>query len=102
MRSGEHEQCRVEPKYPHGHGFIEATSVKFAGNARASGFTNFDIITQIGDKPVESLKDVRDIYDAGLKLEKGKRKLLFGIIRQGYRRLVVLDFEKDMEKIEDE
>jgi serine protease Do len=76
--------------------------VKFAGNARASGFTNFDIVAQIGDRSIESLKDVREAYDASLKLEKGKRKLLFRIIRTGYRRLVVLDFEKDMEKLEDE
>jgi serine protease Do len=76
--------------------------VKFNGNARTSGFTNFDIITQIGDRPVESLKDVRDAYDAAAKVEKGKRKLLFRIIRAGYRRLIVLDFEKDMEKIEEE
>jgi serine protease Do len=76
--------------------------VKFAGNARTSGLTNFDIITQIGDKPIESLKDVREAYEASLKFEKGKRKALFRIIRTGYRRLIVLDFEKDMEKLEDE
>jgi serine protease Do len=76
--------------------------VKFTGNARTSGFTNFDIITQIGDRPIASLKDVRDAYETSVKLEKGKRKLLFRIIRAGYRRLVVLDFEKDMEKIEEE
>ena len=76
--------------------------VKFNGNARTSGFTNFDIITQIGDRSVESLKDVREAYDASVKLEKGKRKVLFRIIRAGYRRLIVLDFEKDMEKIEEE
>jgi len=76
--------------------------VKFNGNARTSGFTNFDIITRIGDRPVGSLKDVREAYDASVKLEKGKRKLLFAVIRAGYRRLVVLDFEKDMEKIEEE
>jgi serine protease Do len=81
---------------------VYVQGVKFAGNARASGFTNFDIITQIGDKPVESLKDVHDAYDASVKLEKGKRKLLFRVIRTGYRRLVVLDFEKDMEKIEED
>jgi len=76
--------------------------VKFAGNARTSGLTNFDILTQIGDKSVETLKDVREAYEASLKLEKGKRKILFRIIRTGYRRLIVLDFEKDMEKLEDE
>ena len=76
--------------------------VKYSGNARASGFMNFDILTQVGERPVESLKDVRDAYEASLKLEKGKRKLLLRIIRVGYRRLVVLDFEKDMEKIEED
>jgi serine protease Do len=83
------------------HG-IYIQGIKFAGNARASGFANFDIITQIGDRPIESLQDVREAYEAGLKLPKGSRKLLFRIIRTGYRRLVVLDFEKDMEKIEDD
>jgi hypothetical protein len=61
-----------------------------------------DVIVRIGDRPVESLQDVREAYEASLKLEKGKRKLLFGILRQGYRRLLVLEFEKDLEKIEDD
>ncbi len=81
---------------------VYVQGVKFAGNARSSGFANGDIITRIGDKSVESLKDVREAYDASLKQAKGKRKLLFCVIRSGYRRLVVLDFEKDMEKIEEE
>ena len=45
---------------------------------------------------------MRDAYEASLKTPKGKRKLLLRVIRAGYRRLVVLDFEKDMEKLEDE
>lgn len=81
---------------------VYVQGVKFTGNARASGFANFDIITQIGDTPIESLKQVREAYDASLRLAKGKRKLLFRVIRAGYRHLVVLDFEKDMEKIEEE
>ncbi|HXX93321.1 MAG TPA: PDZ domain-containing protein, partial [Planctomycetota bacterium] len=76
--------------------------VKFQGNARVSGLLNFDVILTIGDRPIESLKDVRDAYDSSLKMEKGKRKLLFRVLRAGYRRLLVLDFEKDMEKLEDD
>jgi len=45
---------------------------------------------------------VRDAYEASLKLPKGKRKVFLRIIRAGYGRLGVLDFEKDMEKLEDE
>ena len=76
--------------------------VKFQGNARIAGFMNFDVILTIGDRAIESLKDVRDAYDAGLKMDKGKRKLVFRVLRGNYRRVLVLDFEKDMEKIEDD
>jgi len=76
--------------------------VKYQGNARGSGFANFDVILSIGDRAIETLKDVREAYDASLKLERGKRKLLFRIIRHGYRRMIVLDFEKDLEKLEDD
>ena len=81
---------------------IYIQGVKFSGNARTSGFANFDILLSIGDCPVETLKEVREAYEASLKQEKGGRKLLFRIIRSGYRRMIVLDFEKDLEKIEDE
>jgi serine protease Do len=81
---------------------IYVQGVKPQGNARASGLTNLDIIVAIGDTPAAGLKDVRAAYEASLKMERGKRKLLFRIIRQGYRRSVVLDFEKDTEKLDDE
>jgi serine protease Do len=76
--------------------------VKYRGNAQVAGFSPFDILVDVGGRPIESLKDVREAYDASLKLEKGKRKLLFRVLRGGYRRLLVLDFEKDLEKTEDE
>jgi S1-C subfamily serine protease len=76
--------------------------VKPSGNARASGIANFDILLSVGDRPVETLKDVRAAYEESLKLERGQRKVLLRLIRGGYRRLAVLDFEKDTERIEDE
>ncbi|MGH9391562.1 MAG: S1C family serine protease, partial [Vicinamibacteria bacterium] len=39
---------------------IYVQGVKFNGNARMSGFMNMDILVQAGDRPVESLKDVRE------------------------------------------
>ncbi len=76
--------------------------VKFNGNARVSGFANGDILLSVGDRPVETLKDIREVHESSLKMERGKCKLLFRVIRNGYRRLVVLDFEKDMEHLDDE
>jgi serine protease Do len=76
--------------------------VKFQGNARASGFAPFDVLVSVGGRPIDSLKDARQAYEESLKLEKGKRKLLFRVIRNGYRRFAVLDFEVDREKMEDD
>ncbi len=81
---------------------IYIQGVKYGGNARASGLMASDILTAAGETPVETLKDVRAAYDASLKLERGKRKVLFRVLRNGYRRLVVLDFEKDTERLDDE
>ena len=83
-------------------GGIYIQGVKFGGNARASGFTPSDIILSIGDRPVETLEDARLAYKASLGRDRGDRKLLFRLLRNGYRRLVVLDFEKDSESLEDE
>jgi len=76
--------------------------VKTPGNARESGLANFDILLSIGDRPIEGLKDVREAYEESLRLEPGRRKLLFRLLRGGYRHLVVLDFEKDTERIYEE
>jgi hypothetical protein len=47
--------------------------VKFQGNARTAGFANFDVILAIGDRPIESLKEVREAYEAF----RQKRKPVF-------------------------
>jgi serine protease Do len=75
---------------------------KFRGNAQASGLLPQDILVQVGDRAIDSVKDLREAYEASLKLEKGRRKVLVRVLRQGYRRAVVLDFEKDSEKLDDE
>ncbi len=76
--------------------------VKYNGNARASGLTMFDIILRVGDRDVETLADIRAEYEKSLALEKGKRKVRFKLLRGGYPRTQVLDFEKDTERIEED
>jgi serine protease Do len=76
--------------------------VKFRGNAQTAGLMPQDVLLQIGERPIETLRDVREAYEASLRLEKGRRKVLVRLLRQGYRRAVVLDFEKDSEKLDDE
>jgi serine protease Do len=81
---------------------VYVQGVKFNGNARASGVAPHGILLEIAGRPVSGLKDVRETYDASLALERGKRKVLLRVLRQGYQRLVVLDFEKDSERLDDE
>jgi serine protease Do len=76
--------------------------IKPTGNARASGVSPMDILASVGNRPIDGLQDVRHAYEESLQLPKGKRKVLLRLIRQGYQRLVVLDFEKDTEKLDEE
>ncbi len=91
---------------PHLHFYrprgIYVQGINYTGNAYTSGFAVSDIILSIGDRPIETLKDVREAYEASLPVEKGKRKLLFRVLRGGSLCLVALDYEKDIEKIEEE
>ena len=81
---------------------VYVLGLKSNGNARAAGLTNYDILLSIGESKIETLEDVRKAYEASLKVEKGKRELLVRIIRGGYRNVVVLNYEKDLKKIEEE
>jgi serine protease Do len=80
--------------------FIQGT--KYPGNAANSGLQSFDIIVKIGDMEINSLNDLKNAYKKCLKLGKGKRKVIFRILRNGYTHFLVLDFELDYRKIEEE
>ncbi len=81
---------------------VYVQGIKFTGNARASGIAANDILLEVAGRPIDSLKDVREAYDAALALDKGKRKVVVRLLRLGYRRLAVLDFEKDSERLDEE
>jgi serine protease Do len=80
---------------------VYVLGIQRGGNAQTSGFMPYDIIVRVNEKEVESLDDLRAAYEEAVKLDKGKRKLRMRILRNGYPRYQVLEFEKDIEKIED-
>ena len=61
---GEHLHSRDEPKYPHGHGFIDATKVKEAGKVSDEAIT--EAVQQVFSfKPADIVKQLnllRPIY----------------------------------------
>ncbi len=76
--------------------------IQRTGNGAMSGFQMYDIIIRIGDAEIATLRDLQKAYDDSLKLDKGNRKVRMKVLRTGYPRYVVLEFEKDIEKMEDE
>jgi serine protease Do len=81
---------------------VYVQGIKPQGNARAAGVGPMDIVVAAGGREIQSLKDVREAYEEALLLPKGKRKIVLRLLRQGYTRLAVLDFEKDTEKLDEE
>ncbi len=72
------------------------------GNGAMSGFQMYDIIIRVGDADIATLRDLQKAYEDSLGLEKGKRKIRMKVLRSGYPRHQVLEFEKDIEKMEED
>ena len=76
--------------------------VKYGGNAYSSGITINDVIIKIEGIEIDGLKTLKEAYSKFENLEKGKRQVLINLLRNGYPLYVVLDFERNIEKIEEE
>ncbi len=76
--------------------------VKSGGNAEVSGLYINDILVKIGDVEISSLKTFKEVYEKLIVTEKGKRKIKVVVMRYGYLQYLVLDFERDIEKIEEQ
>ncbi len=74
---------------------------KYDGNAQESGIESGDIIISLNGTEINSLAAFKEIYEELDKLEKGKRKALLEVLRRGYTRFLVLDFNKEPEEDEE-
>ncbi len=81
---------------------VYVLGVKYGANAQQSGVQMFDIISRIGEREITSLDDLKQEYEKSIALDKGKRKLRLKVLRAGYPRTQMLDFEKDTSKIEED
>ena len=80
--------------------FVEG--VKFRGNAQASGLQAGDILVSVDGRPIEALDELVAAYEPLAARPKEQRKILIRILRNGYPASVVLNYEKDIEALEDE
>lgn len=69
--------------------------IRYPGNANNAGLQRKDIIVSIDNKPVETLEDVKRIYEQIVNDKTRDKKVLFEILRNGYRVWKVLDYATD-------
>jgi serine protease Do len=72
--------------------------VKRPGNALLSGLRPQDILLEIDGTPVRTLDDVRTLHEKALAEMGTRHRLLVVALRNGLRRLVVLDYKRDFER----
>ncbi len=77
-------------------------SLTYEGNARASGLAGGDIILELDGRKVEDMASFKKIYEELAKRPKGKRKVLLKVLRDGLELLLVLNYETDVRKIQEE
>ena len=81
--------------YFHRKSGVFVYGVKYPGNAAAAGLWPNDIVLTIGGRPVETLDDVRAVYDALMANIDSSHRAVFAILRNGLMRQIVLDFLRD-------
>jgi len=76
--------------------FVQGT--RYPGNAASSGLSRRDIILTIDKEPVQTVEDVKRVYERIVKDEKREKKVVVEILRGGLRNWVVLDYRRDYEQ----
>jgi serine protease Do len=74
--------------------------IKYPGNAGDAGLYSNDIIVSVDRKPIKSLDDIKKVYDEIVKDEEREKRVMFEILRSGYKRWIVLDYRKDYDEEE--
>jgi S1-C subfamily serine protease len=72
--------------------------IRYPGNAASSGLGRRDIILTIDKEPVQTIEDVRRVYERIIKDEKREKKIVVEVLRSGLRNWVVLDYRRDYEQ----
>lgn len=74
----------------------------FPGNGATSGFAISDILVKVGEKEVNSLEDIKKIYNDSLLVKDENKKLFFEIIRGSSHNYLLLDYKTDYKKLGEE
>jgi len=76
--------------------YIQGT--RYPGNAENSGLARRDILLTIDKEPVETIADVKRVYERILQDDKREKKVVIEILRSGLRKWIVLDYRRNYEE----
>ncbi|MBP7053349.1 MAG: trypsin-like peptidase domain-containing protein [Phycisphaerae bacterium] len=76
--------------------YVQGT--RYPGNAETSGLSRGDILLTIDKEAVETIADVKRVYERILQDEKREKKVVVEMLRGGLRKWIVLDYRRDYEE----
>lgn len=76
--------------------FVQGT--RYPGNAADSGLGRRDILLTIDKEPVQTVADVKRIYERIVNDEKREKKVVIEVLRGGLPNWVSLDYRRDYEQ----
>jgi len=76
--------------------YVQAT--RYPGNAENSGLARRDILLTIDKEPVQTIADVKRVYERILQDDKREKKVVLEILRSGLRKWIVMDYRRDYEQ----
>jgi len=74
--------------------------VKYPGNAANARLHTNDIILSIDRQEINSLEDIKTLYNTIMEDTKREKKVLLELLRSGYKKWIVLDYRKDYDEEE--
>jgi serine protease Do len=72
--------------------------IRQPGNAMNAGLRRSDILLKVDGKEIQSLEDIRSVYEAVAADTKREKKVRLDILRRDLRRLVVLDYSTNFKE----
>jgi S1-C subfamily serine protease len=74
---------------------VYVLGVSYPGNAASSGLASEDIVLRVDGEAVETLEQLKGIYERVMKEDRPKKRVLFEVLRRGYLEYVSLDYGPD-------
>ncbi|MFH1024008.1 MAG: trypsin-like peptidase domain-containing protein [Planctomycetota bacterium] len=79
---------------------VYVQGVKYPGNAANAGLSVNDILLKVDGREVRSVADLQTVYSAALAAEAREKKVMIEVQRGGYKKLIVLDYNRDFKEDE--